>query len=1040
MELDVNDGDNTLVKRSDQLLYTLSNLIGSLPHSYTSGSVETTIKLINEFELNPSLLDPKLPEYIAVLSNLYLEQFENVGEATELSNASGLIVYNLSKVRGFKTITGFFSSDVYLVTRLIEIIRVKNLGENEVFLNLTWLSNSVMVPFPFNDEMINLFFDIGLQNLHQYFNGSKNQVCALLLLSRFLSRPELILLGYLDKYFKDLFNNWATIEESVKLGHFMVINKLLKTCPKTSKSLYLDSIYKCIIQVELLHLATIPLNGLNLSYVIKILSKLGQQYIEVEQFKSVEDILNNLVNDIFKLFGESFETSLRYCMAKALSNMSKQLQVVVNYHEQFIAYVIQKLELRLKLDEFALVEINFDNISIPKYHTILLYLGYCLLNKSLPVTLYPVVLSVVHRTLFANQHRYNLNIGNQLKDSSCFIIWSMLRALNKDSYKELDTNNQGMFNQIFVDILEVAICDKDLTIRRCGVAVIQEFIGRFGQFLLQLGDEHFIGKQSINLIELFTPGSVSTILNSLDILDKLLDLGFDKSLALDILSRNISRSDNDFSYQKQISKKLNDVLKSDSTNSLDLGVYCPPITFDSLVKAYESLTHKIYFKSELWLNFESTPKHIYDITLKEFNNELVEDFLKFLQYCVNVKYLGNQEDLFRKIIHKKKDISLTLIELFELMTKRQLTISQNVFISFLQHFTVPLAKSIFYLHNLDKIQLAGLIEIIHSTHIDYEIRAELIKGIHTNCKHLCLDEELLKDMLCLLNDYTTTEQGDVGSQIRSAMLEFISSYPQRFKEMGSPVLMESLVRISGESMAKLRNQAFSLLLQITDGIEVDTDIFTESQYYERLFKIYDCKIHDSKCRSEFWKGIVFSMGGLTGDSTNIKQSFRNFVQYLETCPYEKRKEIIKELFSVITKKKVELQRNLKEYLQGLNVIIKMFESNVKIPPEYLSPLYAKCYNLQINTNNFGRIKLTMKVMQCLILQNQLQPNVSKNCLERILSILKTHKSYTIRQYALELLYELLVDVQDEKYKELEAIDLNDTSKVNEMSEYLLKKL
>lgn len=1043
MELDYPEFNELgLTKKSDQLLTTLVGHVNRLKSRHDHPTIESIVKLINEFEAGPDFLDPKLSEIISFLSTLYLEEYKLNLSSSELTRKIGLLVYQVAKVRGPKVVTRFFSSDVYLVLTLIELIQNQNLDKNEVFLNLLWLSNLVMVPFPFKKDMIDSFFQIGLDNLEKYTNGSKNQQCALILLSRFLSRPDLILMGYLGEYFAGLFRTWSDIDDSVKLGHFMIINKLLKACPKTELFPFVEPVYQNIIQFELVNLHVTAPSSLNLCYIVKILSKLGQHYAMRKDFTKVSLVFNNLI-DVFRLNGDSFDTNSRYAMAKSWNNLTGQLRRVVNYHEQLVIYILKQLELELdilepsdyvapEINTFFMLDLNYDDISIPKYHTILLFLGYALLSKSLRPHLFPTVLSLVHRTIFTSQQRYNLNLGTQLKDSSCFVLWAMLRCLTKDEYQLLETANEGMFRRIFLDVLEVSICDKDLIIRRCGIAVIQEFVGRFGTFLVPAiagttgssSGSSPTGEISIKIIELFTPSSVSTITDSLAILTSLIPIGLDKSLAVNMLVRNLIANDNDFEYQKHLSSKMNELLSG-------AGVDIEPI-----VNALDKVTHRIYFKSQLWFHFEPTPKHSSEVTLAQFNSDIVEDFLMFLQYCAKVKYLDNQEELFRKIIHKKQDISSGLIDLFKLMAAKNIAISQNVFISFLQHFTVPLAKSIFYLHHMDQVQLGSLVEIIHSSHINHEIRAELIKGIHINypllilCSHLSLDTELA-DMVCLLNDYTTTEQGDVGSQIRSSMLDFITEHPAKFRQL-NPTLLECLIRISGESMAKLRHKAFTLLLKYYE-IELDTSTLDESEYYRRLFKFYHGNVHNLPADQalSFWKGIVFSIGGLTGDSGNIRNSYKAFLKYLETCDPETQKQIFKHLFGVITKKKPELQRTQKEYLQGLNTIIKLFESNIAFPPEYLSPLYAKCYNLQINTNTMTRIKLTIKVMQYLVLQQD--SKVRTSSIKRVMGLMKTHKSEQIRKYCLEVVYELVVEM-DGKYIELETMELD---RAEELEEYLL---
>lgn len=100
---------------------------------HNAATMESMIKLITEFESVPHLLDSNLPSFIAHLSSLYLKESQSNGVSTQLTKNIGIIIYNLSKVRGTKQLSRFFSSDVYLVLPLINMIQLPNIDEMNNF-------------------------------------------------------------------------------------------------------------------------------------------------------------------------------------------------------------------------------------------------------------------------------------------------------------------------------------------------------------------------------------------------------------------------------------------------------------------------------------------------------------------------------------------------------------------------------------------------------------------------------------------------------------------------------------------------------------------------------------------------------------------------------------------------------------------------------------------------------------------------------------------------------------------------------------------
>lgn len=981
-------------------------------------TLQSIVKLINEFETCPELLDPILPSVIANLTQLFLEGDYHGNRAKGL----GTIVYTLAKVRGFKVLSTFFSSDVYMVVKILDIL-LGELDENVVFLNLLWLTNLVLVPFPFQTEMIDSFFHVSSNQLGKYTNGSKNQICSLILMARFLSRPDLILLGYLQRYFDRLLDDWDSWEDLIKLGHLMVVNKLFKTCPQLL-SPWISRIYTHIIQLELMRMKMGKLNNLNILFVVKVSSKLAQVFVDDGDYNMIEQIINNLVNDVLLFYNNKIETTLRYALAKGLGHIAKKLAPVANYQQQMIEFLIDQLA--LEVDDFTGpfrdLDVDLSRVSATSCHTVLLFLGYTALYKVLPLCLYPTIFSIIHKTLFVPKILSNANISSQIKDSSCFVLWAMVRDMNTSTYLEMETQNPTLFPLLFMDLLEVSIFDRDLIIRRCGVAVLQEFIGRLGNHVIKTSDPVLKGKQTISLIELFSSSRISTNQDSILLVDNLLELGISKNFIIDMILKNIVK--NDFPFQKQLSHKLNQILHKDYAPIFDIGITKKEQLLIGIKNTLMPLEHSLYLISELELN-SKTQGFVSSIPASD---DYIEDTLQYVLYLCESHQTVDFPEVVELIVRSKKDITGNLKHLFRSMSKNGAGINDELLHRMLHRITTSVSSAIFYLTILTKDQVQLVLDMVYNVEIDYEIRSNLIKCAHeVYLNQPFLSQDQVWQFVNVLNDYTTTEQGDVGSKLRDATLDFIEDNYGLFEEADN--LDYHLYRIIGEPIEKLRVKAFALLCRLKAW---DDSILSLDQYYHTLFKIY-MEIGESDKRFLFWSGIVHSIGGLTGESMNIRESFKQFNIFISSLNAVDRKQVYRDLLQVITKQQAESSRTIKGYIHGLNLMIKVFDSNTPFPKDLLFPVFVKAYNLQINCTNVTRIKLTLKLMQCLTLESD--PKAFNASIKRLAAVHSNHKSEAVRDFCLELIYDILLELDDPKYMEIET-DNNNTKPV---IEYVLKK-
>ncbi|KAI5960458.1 uncharacterized protein KGF55_004751 [Candida pseudojiufengensis] len=945
-----------IIKNNDNI----QNEIGDLIQELTSVAIGETsnderdlvyqklttklVQLINQYELQPKLLEKKLGIYIQSLSSKFLQD-------DELMNSIGQIIYAFSKICSFKTTSLYFSSDVYL----IEVLLTKcenNTNEFVKFSCLLWLCNLVLVPFPISsikNDLPQRLKEVGEFNLFQYTNGSKIQKIASIMLAGLLSRSDSE--EMLNNFLLSLEENWVDQISNKRLGNLLVINQILKR-----KLVNLDVIYKCMVH----DILESNCSNLTLYYSIKILSKLAVNYCQQHDFAKTCQIINLLLNEILTIESIPFDINLRYSMAKALAAIIDQLSyVAINYQSQLIEYVLLLL---------SQCDLTIYNIS--KIQTLLLILGYVALRKKIQVEYCETTLKLASKFLFFKIQNGIVTLGNQVRDSSTFVIWSIVK--NMKHYKPI-------VRDVFLDLLKVLVFDEELILKKCSVAVLQEIIGRFGTELIQIKDLESKGEFIINFVEKLGRLHLNSKI-SYQFFDEYYEV-FDLSFLVDPLLTLLCDQDGEGKY-------LNKLLIQPA--QLELAPRCI-VNFDDIRSRLEK-SNRWHILFELDQFSDAGDEIFVDFQYNESKKDMIKGYLM---------YLSRQqlnEVQWQNVIKIIKYHDYT--EQFRFIISNQIQIPMSEILHHLPHSEV-LSKSLFYFRHLNIAQYDELIRVIKNPGINATIRANLIENLSFNLPSF-FNISTLYD---LFDDYTTTDQGDVGSKIRMNMIKLV-----RQNKIMDKTIQLKLVRLSGEIMDKLRNHAFKSLTN-------------KSFSWCMLFDYYQT-LNDFNMKLEFWKGVVFTTGSLVGNSKLINESFNELIKYKPTSVDLK---ILLSFIQPIVPKKTST-RERKLILSTLQLILKLFDSNYKfIGMIDFNELFKKCYNVHINTKDLNRIKIVLQIFNRIV---EDCPNLKRKIYDRYLWILKNHQLKEVKVFVGEvILFDVVVSMDDsEIFDNYSKIDWFDISK------------
>lgn len=1039
------DGGECRVLRADVANSRLESLLLEISaDSTTSNLAKVTEKItkavlqINEFELLPKLLDSHLQSYVdTILASYSLLQKLNPLLCKHLAE----LIYVLTKVRGYKVVGNHFPNDVYDVPNLLEVLNSEMIDDFETYLNLLWLSTLVMVPFPLASIQAGLENDIAevaVRFMTIRTNASKSQLMLLILLSNLVTRPDCSHL--LSEYVEETSQDWVSMDQNAKLGHLMAFNHILKRYSNQTVLDLAPIIYSKMVHLDFTQLKHNPsynVNSIHVLYLIKVSAKIARIAVLADDFATVASILNSYIHDVVDSLGDRFDAKFRESTAKNLCKIVSFLNTkAVNYASQLTWFVTDQLripELRCGsfVDDLA---VSSKNLVVSRYHTVILFLGFLALTKSAPFEMVVTILSVFHSTCTISKSTFSFVQGSQLRDASCFAAWAVIRSLKMEDFSKLRGAYPNLWHTVFSDIMRIIIFDEDFTIRRCGIAVLQEFVGRFGSTYFKIifpeKNNNETGALTLHLIELFQSSAVSSPRDAHLLILQVIELGFPKSLFYGSLFEEMINREVRFESRKLGGQYLSKLCalspscewpgqsqystaeivqslislcgKADMTSLYSLGEFLfAGLVNDQQYTSISEIIENVHFDHHRNKPFQAESLlHLYNAYLPGASTSptnLEENIL-------SITRLGPLEDLF-----------IELQVMFDFFAaSNALPIRPWELIRYIEHGNILLAQtSMKYI--ISQNVLSTTQAIVLNPMVNADTRAILVSSLGKAVKlteETGISDEFSEMVLSLLDDYTLTTEGDVGLKVRGAALMVLENHPDFARHLGNEV-EHRLIRLAGEPMDKLRVWSFRLLCEIKniDTYKKNYQIYLSdyNQYFKDLVHFYNVHMSEDLTPA-FWKGIVHTSGGLTGSNLLINISLRQVLVIANELngPDVVVSQLLKLLRIPPQQKVADLdQRTRKTFNMALNLLGRIFDSGVELSPEFLfEALFIRTYNLQINTTDSTRIRLALKVFQHLSTSQHCNAEIRVKSRKRLCWITCFHPAEKVRASSSDCLFEI----------------------------------
>lgn len=1004
------DRDCSLASTAEDALRLIDQLLSELESTQNEQGFHDTCKelttRVSRFETAPNLLDRKLEKVVSYVSRVFLSRKrESLGSIEDVST----IFYTLCRVRGTSKVTDFLDSDVRLLVELTEYARSTNSDFETHFLFL-WLSRLAMVPFPLHTietGIEHVLLEMARKKLSLHNNASRTQHASLLFLSALLSRPDCSQL--LESFIQDLTESWLINEDAYKLGSLMVLNKLLKRVSNQTLSVYCESIYS-LVQKDILRVRFSKIaSSVHVLYLIKISTKLAQSFTKQRAFERVAQLINHLINDLMNSTGDRFDMTLRTALAKNLAKITNALRVrAPNYSNQVTEFMIRQLRVGDTENYRSDLRVS-DKFNAPVYHAVLLYMGFLALTRSLDRVYSPIILSVVHKTLFTSSDAFATVKSVHVRDASCFVLWALWKYSSHDALLESHNTQSSMFLDILEDLVKVVVFDEDFTIRRCAVAVIQEVLGRLSFFLKDVTSRP-VGEFSLGVVDLIGDASIGLNKDSFGLIEKLVAYGFSPAIFQRRLMAHLQEKGLT-QFQKLCARHLPKVVGD----------------FESSVVTGSEMLSKLLIVMEFLDTFDEAA--LYALSELQRAGSLTQDEQRLVDSKLVAKneatlhwyaLLCWRESMWPCLLANAFSNSDDVFDDFATIFSKFTAISHEMFEEVLDKLTrgsFPFAKSIFGAV-LNESQLKRVLELTQKASVNADVRSILI----SNVGHYVHFEITVNTILALLDDYTITEQGDVGLKVRSVCLSLV-------KEHSLPGAEEKIIRLCGEILDRIRYQAFEVWCNATGEplFEMHKQAYTinYATYFRDLFEVYR-KLDTDAFIVSFWRGIVHTLGAETGSASLINESFVELLHFLRKLPASVNptfRYLTKLLYIPDGRLEKLCSRDRKCVFGALNTLLKLFDALVQPTAGFdFTQLYVRVYNASINTKSRARIKTAFLLFSHLLLIADVPKDVKKKVLDRLIRFAGNPKAH-LRQFTGTILAD--VTWGSTAFAEIEELDWTD---------------
>lgn len=952
-------------------------------------SLSLVLKALDRFQQDPLVLIHRgvLTGYVSLLCDGFFELTKN----DKLLRCK--VFYSIAKVVSWKRSVRYLPIDVYLLKKLMPLLEEQE-GENWYvqFFILSWIYVLCLSPFK-------LEIDEKLYQLVAHCRAPVAVPIVVNIRSQLLSKNELLFRKYRDELDIATFNGILKVvlhQENV-LVDSQTLHKFSEEC----------------------------LNGPVDVTKLKILPKLFLMYARDVDVGRMQGIITWIVSQ----FGSDF-TDMRFAVAHCYAKIVKIVIEELEEEEMFELLVENCLDPTAEMLKFE----PWDVLDHDRLHTYLLVIAELstTIVKHSSETVGRICHDIIPYACKFQQLRANTIKGSQLRDASNFICWSLARArVGKERLRGEDLHS------VFLNVLMCSLFDRELLIRKSANAALQEILGRYVTFAGILDN-----RTILQIIELPINNLPKHITSNTLQLYKILGQNDERyaNFMIHWLFDSCIMENHDLSIVQWTTWTLcqwaaEKPSRLESTGILsrisDLGELSPHKASRLLYLLVQMRLHGLPWAALRHLHVVS--QQVLDATRDMQFRKNDYDLFEFMA-IFNYGALMLQDDqcgftvdmqfadlIFRMLrgftpsIRFHEDVVGLLRVLLSIVSSISTKFaSLEVEAKFWYHFEQLIrSNNSCCCCSFAAIEPHRFVKIFRSSLplMDCQGKSQILDAFQAVGSFRSLvqaDKYLLTLLAKLLDDYTITEQGDIGRLVRASAARIVLKNQDLFmKETLSSQVVSSLVRLSGEPSEEIRN----ISLHILHGIE---GMFAEDKIdFLQLIRLQSSKF--KVYLNEFWKGFLMSAGAIHSSEIQIRSAIDSFLCYYKFLPSDyERLQVCNDLVRIIpsarwiteskSQQKLDLETGivdqdiLKITVSYINFWRRILESGLRIDPNFnFQGFYAKLYNLHL-LNGASLLRLTIVgffaqlVISLVHSKDFSDRKLINSVIERLLTIMKREAS------------------------------------------------
>ncbi|CAR27704.1 ZYRO0D04708p [Zygosaccharomyces rouxii] len=952
-------------------------------------SLPSVLRALDRFQQDPLVLIHRgvLTRYVSLICDNFFE----LSSHTKLLRCK--VFYTISKVVSWKRSVRYLPIDVYILKKLVPLL--ENQREDNWYIQffiLCWIYVLCLSPFQ-------LEIDEKLYHLVSHCKAPSTVPLVVNIRSQLLSKNKALFHKYRDELDLSTFNAILklVIHQEDSVVDMQTLNRFTEHC----------------------------LHGPVDIVKLKMLPKLFLRYALEMDANRTQDIITWVVSQ----FGHDF-TDTRFAIAHCYAKIVKIVVGELEEEEMFGLLVENCLNPTAKMLRFE----PWDVLDQNRLHTYLLViaeLSTTIVEHAPEDAVSRICQDIIPYASRFQQLRANTIKGSQIRDASNFICWSLARAKNgKDHVGKEDLNN------VFLNVLMCSLFDRELLIRKSANAALQEILGRYVTFAGILDN-----KTILQIIELPINNLPKHITSNTLKLYEMLSHNDERfsTFMIHWLFDSCIMANHDLSMVQWTTWTLCQWAKDLPNGLRDTGILgrIENLKVSTPLEASRLLYLLVQMKSR-GLSLAATRMHalsklVLDSTVdRRFRRNDYElfQFLAIFEYAalmlqddgcgfaLDVEFIDLVFRMLRgfepSIRFHQDMVRLLRVVLPIVSTASAKFVSTEAETRFWDHFEHLIrSNNSCCCYSFSTIESHRFVKTFRNNLplMDCQGKSQTLDSfqtVHSLRNAVQVDKHILVLVTKLLDDYTITEQGDVGRLVRTSAAQLVSKNQDLFEEeqLRSQVI-SSLIRLSGEPNEEIRSIAINVL-QKTAGLCVEDKIDLL-----RLMEFQSSQFNDYL--KEFWKGFLMSAGAIHSTEIQIRTAIDAFLHYYNLLPNDsERLAVCNDLVRIIPsanlitesksqqtldpETRIVNQDILKITVSYINFWHRVLESGLRIDPNFnFQGFYAKLYNLHL-LNGASLLRSTIvgffaQLVVSLVHSRDLSDRkLINSIIERLLTIMKREAS------------------------------------------------